>query len=339
MIKLYSFSLFVALLTERTLSLLDDSDKNGKAVVLDTERDARVFKIGMPASGHTYLESMKIESITSMEIMGTHMDTVTNMRTETETSIVTDPINTELTQVETMIKRMEFHMETVGVSFECDTSEDKDSANDMCISMYDIINVPSNFTLNEEGEIVDASGIGADVVTKIQKLTSGKDKETDPKPLGMDRLNPTQHWEQKSRVLELLPSDSIAVKPGETWDSSVDFGDIGTFKGTGKLLGYRKIDGRDCAVISSIGVLHVDYQKVVGTMFGDNDAFKELMKDITVDDASMDTLVYYDYEYNFVRWSKTSQSMTMEMPNMLDSTTKTKIPIDETVVISSRIKE
>jgi hypothetical protein len=147
-------------------------------------------------------------------------------------------------------------------------------------------------------------------------------------------LDPTKQWTETSRVLQLISDDN--VKPGDSWESTANCGDLGQFKGKTTLLGYREVDGEDCAVFSTTGIMHVDVSSVIDNMFGDS-PLKDAMKDVTMDDYTMEAMFYYQYETNLIRWSKTTQSTIMRMPNPLGSGT-TAVPITQEIITSSRIK-
>lgn len=299
-------------------------------LALDKSRGARSFLANKRPSGHTYLETMKLLSETKMNIAGTQMDSVTSMRIESLVT-VSDNSKAGTTHVTAELTRMEFQMETAGAKMECDTDIDETASDDLCTTMYDALHKASNYDINSDGTLVDATADSKGVV-----VTTGTDQDSAELP-GSGNVNFQENWAQTERLLKLVPSDS-EIKPGDTWDSSEDMDDLGHFTGKTTLLGYRDIDGHDCAIFSSVGMLHVDYEKTLKKLFGGNDMMMSIMKDVNISDASIDTLIYYDYSFGLVRWSKTHQTMNFEAPDILGQGTMS-FPIDQTIVTTSRVKE
>jgi Family of unknown function (DUF6263) len=254
------------------------------------------------------------------------MDTVTDMKMESETTVSTDP-TTKDTIIDVKVTRMEMDVQSGTVHITCDTNLENDPTNEVCAPFYDILNGPSHFELDENGDLVEATGNGADLQKAMAK--SAQDSKSD------SALSPSKQWAETSRVLLLLSNDN--VKPGDTWDSSVDYGDMGHFDGTTTLLGYRTIDGEDCAVFSTVGKMTIDVDTMVDALFSDS-PMKSLMKDVTMDNYTMEAMFYYQYDTNLVRYSKTTQSFVMNMPNPLGKGT-TSVPITQDIITSARIKE
>lgn len=249
------------------------------------------------------------------------MDTVTEMKMESETKVSLDPTTKDML-IDLIVTRMELDIQSGSVHFSCDTVLELDPEDAVCAPLYDALTEPSHFELDASGKLVVATGAGAKAAEAIAESKSA------------NSVDPAKQWAATTRMLQLISDDNI--KPGDSWDSSVDYDDMGQFHGKTTLLGYREVDGVDCAVFTTAGTTHVNISSVVDTMFADS-PLADAMQDITMDDYTMEAIFYYQYETKLVRWSKTTQSTVMHMPNPLGSGTLST-PINQEIITTSRIK-
>ena len=344
----FDLLLFVLL----TLYHVKPSLANVVSKTLDKERVARLFTTDQRVSGHTYLDTLKLESVIHMVFGGISMDTITHTTVESETIVSDDPDRMNYRLLDTKMIRMMYEMESVGgTQLLCDTQNgiDHEQESEMCALFYQTMGQESHYVTDKHGLIVEANGPNAELMKTISESNVVVDvnvaEEIDNSSSSVsnsdtrsDAFSTLKQIEEQSCILGLIKSDG-AIQPGDTWDSSIDMGEVGLYDGTGTLLGYREVDGVDCAVFSNEGSFHIDYENIVSAIFGkNNNMFGELFKDVNISDASMTTLVYYEYETNLVRWSKTSQLIVMEMPDPMDDSKKMSIPLEQNIVTTSRIK-
>jgi hypothetical protein len=311
-------------------------DEQG-TIVYDKKRAPKIFSVPQRAAGD-YVETMKMITDSHMSFGGKSMDATVTIVTETDVSVKND-VKTGDSHITAKTTRMEIMSETAGFKIECDTNEDKEVAPPSCESLYDAVENSIQFDLGKDGNIIDASGPGSDILMKAyaKKTSSHADTLLPVKTDSSSGSDYMKTWTKSSRMLQLVPTDQ-EVKAGYQWVSSSDLGDMGHFEGTGTMLGYRSVDDRDCAVFSIVGTLTLDMDKMAD-VFGSNALMASVVRDMDMGDTTMDTLIYFDYELGIMRWSKTHQTATVTMPDPTGKEGKISIPMDSTAISSCRVKQ
>lgn len=146
-------------------------------------------------------------------------------------------------------------------------------------------------------------------------------------------LSSAEQVDQATRLAQVLTDDPIA--PGDEWGIEYDT-DL-PFFGKAVLLGYLMYDGADCAVIQIVGDLDMDELKEKITDLydaaGDDDIaqdFADLVSLIRYKDGDLETIMFWDIENNFIRYSKTDVTLTAVIPNPLDMDgPKIDVPTEE----------
>jgi hypothetical protein len=140
---------------------------------------------------------------------------------------------------------------------------------------------------------------------------------------------------RNSRILQLVLSTEKMVV-GNRWNCSEDLGDMGHMKGTGTFLGYCSVDGKDCAVFSIIGILHIDLISMTKELI-DDEVTGSTFNDTDISDSSINSIIYYDYEDGLIRWSETHQKLTITSPDVQREGNVT-YPTEITTISSCRDK-
>jgi hypothetical protein len=311
-------------------------DEQG-TIVYEKKRAPKIFNVKTRVAGH-YVESMKAITDTQMTFGDQEMDSAITIVTESDV-VVTDDATTGGSHITAAVTHMEMISETAGFKIECNTDEDSEVTNAACIDLYKVLGDNITFDLDKDGNIISASGPGSDFVKKAYVKKGSSPLETTPS--ATDSSNGDEFkdkWTKTSRMLQLVPTDA-EVKPGDTWDSSTDLGEIGHFTGTGTMLGYRTVDDRDCAVFSFTGTLQMNMDKLVDAVGDSSSLMASVLEDVKMSDAKMDSLMYYDDELGIMRWSKTHQTSVMTMPDMTGEKDTISIPTDTTTITSCRVKQ
>jgi hypothetical protein len=91
-----------------------------------------------------------------------NMDTVTEMKMESESTVSMDP-STKNIIVDAVVTRMELDIQSGSVHLSCDTVLENDPKNEVCAPLYSALSGPSHFETDEKGNLVEASGTGAEL--------------------------------------------------------------------------------------------------------------------------------------------------------------------------------
>jgi len=288
---------------------------------LDVDRPPNVLSVGPRPAGRTYVDAMDLTANSHVDLPGGEgggVDSTTHMRVESETDVSDLPEGG--TAVDSTVKRLSMESEMGGAFLKCDTEIPRGEADPNCYPFYGVVDVDYHFVVDDVGTVV----------------MNGAEDEQDSasaKNAALDKISPSQQLQQTSRLLKFLPVH--AVRPGDTWDASVeDLGDdMGDFQGTATLLGYKAVNGHDCAVIETEGEIHMDMARVAAAMGGG--ALGDAVKDITVSGARLESTMYWDDEARVVRESRMTMSFVMEMSSPVEMS----IPVSEEITTTTKIKD
>jgi len=290
-----------------------------------TFEDLCMFSVQIAPEGR-YIDETDVFTTTSVPIMGIESTTSTKMHMESARTV--QDLEDGGASVDTVVLSASFTTSMDGISLvECD-SENKNNdaaAESMCQPFFDMVGSSSHFVLDEHGYIEEATGVGAELALGMQEQQQPSDK-----------VSPSNTLVQTSRLLEFLPEHSVRVN--DTWDSSVDMGDFGAFEGTSKFVGFKDLDGHSCAVVESSGILTIDFSKATSLLGDGMDALFEDLH-VRVADSTLNATVYWDEEHKISRLSETGVTMTIVMDDPIDSSTTTRIPIKETITITTDLED
>jgi hypothetical protein len=230
------------------------------------------------------------------------------MYTENEVQVTDTPSGGQTLDVK--ILRVTVFAENMGVSSSCDSNQKKNLRDPGCDLIMDLVGTSYHVELDSEGQVVDTEEEDGSMIAQV---------------------GPSAQVEQMSRYLDVIPSH--AIQPMDSWDAAFDMGDLGHFTGIATLLGYRSQDGHECAEILVKGTLHVEIQA-----FLEKSGMPEL-DGVTISDATLSANLLWDNEWKLTRWSKTTQSFTMEMDDPITYGNKLTFPIEEVVTTTSKVKD
>jgi len=295
----------------------DDEDEN-HFHSLDMDREPAVFSAGVRKSGFTYLDSMKSEALTHMDLgAGMLLDMATTYIVENEVEV--RDLAGGGKGIDVTIQRIKLEVEQSGTiegmasDLVCDTRDTAHPSECSAMDLSSLVGQSHHFVVDDEGTIAEGP--------------------QDAAPLA--QVGPNEQLQQASRMLQLIPFHPVA--PGESWDAGADYGAMGHFTGTATLLGYKDFEGYDCAAIHVTGELHLDnqfLQDVATSMLGGAAGPTGL----TISDAPMSVKILWDNEMNLARYSKTDMAYTMGMDNPVGGS-KMKIPIHAVTVMHSQVEE
>jgi hypothetical protein len=275
---------------------------------LDTERPPEIFTAAARPGGHTYIDTMQLESVTHMDISGFQSDSTMSMYTETEVLVTNTASGGQTLDMTTL--RITISTETMGMTSSCDSNQKKNLRDPGCDMIMDLVDKSYHVELDSQGHVVDSEEEDSSVIAQV---------------------GPSAQVEQMSRVLDVIPPH--AIQPMDSWDAAFDLGDLGHFTGIATFLGYRSQDGHECAEILVKGTLHVDTQA-----FLEKSDMSE-MDGVTVSDATLSINLLWDNEWKLTRWSKSTQSFTMEMNDPITYGKKLRLPIEEVITTTSKVKD
>ncbi|CAB9502499.1 expressed unknown protein [Seminavis robusta] len=319
-LSLLSFLALFALVDAEQTLFAQDFKSN-----LDVARDST--KLGNPAqkrarkSGYTYVDKFRTEATSTVTSMGTKVDTNIVMQIENEMAV--KDVDGGGQQLAVNTTRMMTHMTTFGLNLSCDSDKSTNAAT--CKDVLDMVGTTLTLITDDDGNIVEASGPGAQTAEQVGSLlhgSSGEDK---------DSTHLKDQMLAISRVLKFVPGK--AVKPGDTWMTNVDMGELGSLHGVSKLTGYRDFNGIDCAVVLMDGKLHMDVGKLSKTMGLPSDSFADDFVD-----ADMTQALFWDYDEDLALWSEANSSYVLRMKEPL-SGSLLDIPARSTEYIMTSIKE
>jgi len=281
---------------------------------LDTNRVAAEFTAGTRKSGFTYIDTMDMEMNQHVELGGQQLDITSNVHMENE--VIVEDIVSGGKSIDTTTKRIKFASSSgMGHPLVCDSlSPSLQSQEFICQDIFKLVGTSSHFVVDDQGVVAE-----------------GTEEASKESPLA--KVGPSQQLEQTSRLLQYIPFHPI--EPGESWDASADLGELGSFSGTAKLLGYKDHEGYDCAMISVSGSLHIDAQVIADQL--KQTGFGGAVKGLSISDAAMTTLILWDNEMQLVRWSEQTASYTVGMDSPFGGA-KMNIPVEQVAITSSKVK-
>lgn len=287
----------------------------------DTANDFDLLFVSEQIEDGDFLSTMDFHQSSEMEIMGIDLKQVIDMHCETETQVKSLPQGGS--SVDATPLRISMKIQAMGDTMEFDSNNMIDGEQDETSAMLkELIGNKQHFEIDDEGTIVEAEGTGAELV---------KDIVNQQKQAQLKKQVSTPSINQASRILKLLPS--YPVKPGDTWDVSVDLGDLGYYTGTMTLLRYEDFDGHECASLHSKGKLDFDTSQM-------EDLLGDSASCISVNAAVLEEQTYFDNNAKFVRYSKLTSSLKMEVQDPTDPTAPTfEIPMEQVVETMTKLKE
>jgi len=276
---------------------------------LDLDRDLDLFSTQYRNTPGIYVDTVDLHQTTDTTIMGQTMHQIMDMHIESETTVEARPEGGSVMDIETTRIKMDMDMGS-GMSFSYDSDVPGDATLPGSDAFAALLDESQHAEMDEEGNFVAADGPGLEVA---------------------QQLKPSMSVEQTSRLLRLLPD--YPVRPGDSWTVSFDMGeDAGHYEGTATLQGYKAYKHRDCAVITTEGTLEMDMSKVADLVGGVD------LGGMSLDDALMESTIYFDHEMHLIRWTKSIQSMTIKMTNPIDGS-EMSIPINQEITTNTFLKE
>jgi len=287
-----------------------------KGIHYDMSRDPMVFGTRKGRNGEVYDRKMKLKLVTEIPLGKSNFKKQFDMTMDAKETIE------DLGQDSQTVENNFFHFTRTQDSvtndkksnLSCDTTIARNEAEVACLDLYDMLG-RKKYVVNGDGTIV------------LHEKKEGE-KSNSVADLGSKQL------QQIVRLLKHIPSE-LAVKAGDVWDASADMGDRGKLSATGTLLGYVDYEGFDCAAIDIKGTLAMESEQVMATMGGT--IASAIASQVSVpDDATIHTIMYYDYKNGLLRWSSTTMSMVITV--MQKSGYGLTMPITEIIESSSRIE-
>jgi len=157
-------------------------------------------------------------------------------------------------------------------------------------------------------------------------------------------LSAGDQFQQMNRMAEALPDSP--VEPGDDWNFEMQMEEM--YGGSAVLLGYLDYDNSDCAVIKLDGILDIssDQMDAIGNAIGDqvdDDEVKAQIENIYggmgVNNGSMSGIMYWDHKNNIPRFSHSTFQFDVTMNDPVDPTKTITVPVSETAITYSSIKE
>ena len=283
-------------------------------------------------SGYTYVDTFRTESTSSIPMGGVDMKTATTMQLENEMSV--KDIQGGGQELTIRTNEVFFDVSSAGVNVHCDSKDPTSRDQPACAQLMALVDVDSlTIIVDDHGNIAEATGANAEAVTKFDHLVHGQNNEQEG---GDDDVTKTAtqqlqtQFMETARILQLVPKH--AVKPGDQWPVNVMMGDLGSMEGTASLLGYKKFEGSDCAVIYVDAEMHLNLDELMQSMGLPAETFSS--KPI---DAPTTQVIYWDHEQDLARWSQANSTYVMEMKNAVDGSMMS-IPVEQSTSMMTEIK-
>ncbi len=295
---------------------------------LDTSRGPAQLKFDL-VPGKTYVQTLESNQSTQMEIQGQKMDQKVNMTMVLSMAVEAGPENGKVVTV--VYDRIAMKQDMAGMAIAYDSADPNASQSPLAM-MGDMVGKPMKVTMNAEGEVVSVEG-----AEEIMQAAGGDNPmvgEMLKQFFGEDQLAQMMN----TSMSQMIPSDPVA--PGDTWpiDLKVSLGPMGevTYKGTGTLLGYQKLDGVDVAVldIEAETGLSISSEPTDGDDAASNPLAAMNMK---LEEGTSKTRVYWDNTVGFMRASEMEQKMKMSMTNPVDGSALV-IPTQQSTKATVEIK-
>lgn len=214
-------------------------------------------------------------------------------------------------------------------------SDDKSNVLDPSLApLAEILGHTTIIELDDNGNVVQAS----EHEELLKAMQSGENADM------MEQFSSQSQFDQISRMAKALPQGEL-VGPGDDWDFDMEIDSA--FSGSATLLGYKDYDNSDCAIVKLDGAINFDHDQIdaINNAMSENmsqedkDQFDQIMGDVDIKDGKMSAILYWDFEHQIARYSKTLVTMTVIMDNPMDPSGKLEVPTEEAIIVYSSIVE
>ena len=273
-----------------------------------TTPELSIFSLGNRPAGFTYHETLDMDMISSLTIMGQSNEMKMNMQVESDTTVQDLPEGGQ--SIHAVTEHILVSSEMAGFQFQCDTDIPQNQADGLCDPFYELVGTDLDFVVDDRGQLAEAPEGVHDSASKQVQATA--------------------------RLLEFIP-DEHPVRVGESWYTSKSVAGLGYFEGTSDFHGWEEHeDGSKCAIISTTGTLDIDMKELYQTM---GDQLAGVGDKFTITDALMSAKVCWDDDSKMAVWGETDLQFTMHMDNPMDSTETLDMPVHEVMKTTCAIKQ
>jgi len=160
----------------------------------------------------------------------------------------------------------------------------------------------------------------------------------------VEKFSSANQFKQMNRMTQVLPDNPVG--PGDKWDFKMEIEH--EFGAEAVLLGYKRYDNSDCAIIKLEGTLKVSQDQIdamsnaMAENANDDEVGNEMQNIISgmeVMNGKVNGLLYWDYKNNIARFSKLVLQFDILMNNPISESEKLVIPTKETITGYTSIKE
>lgn len=273
----------------------------------------------------TYEDKMELqlhEDMSAFAALG--MDTSIDAVTEVDVKTVISEVDVQGMQTyHSELTRVFLTMNVQGTDMECDTAQPEKAP------VVDGLSICDGFSeaLGAEQDFIYDTGSG--------KVTY----QGDPNSIAAQARLSDNPVEDNLRIVGVLPGTEVSI--GDTYDSSFDIGDLGSFSGMSTFKGIvhcgLKEKASTCAEFDTAGTIDLDLEAVMKSMGGGSgmgDMDSSILSGMKLTDGQMEMKVHWDDKLGFAPFSWTSMSFNLVMSNPINHEEEFVIPVNEIITVN-----